>query len=43
MPRALGVHGEAVEHARLADREVGDVDHLLNLPQPFREDLAVLQ
>ena len=28
---ALGVHGEAVEHARLADREVGDVDHLLHL------------
>src|SRR5687768_5420563 len=38
-----GVHGAAVEHARLADREVRDVDHLLDFTQALRLDLAVLQ
>ena len=41
--RALRVHGQAVEHARLADGEVGDVDHLLHLAQALGEDLAVLE
>ena len=37
---ALGVHGQAVEHARLADREVADVDHLLHFAVAFGLDLA---
>ena len=41
--RPLGVHREAVEHARLADREVGDVDHLLHFAQALGLDLAVLE
>ncbi len=41
--RPLGVHRQTVQHARLPDREVGDVDHLLHLAEAFREDLAVLQ
>ena len=41
--RALGVHGEAVEHARLADGEIGDVDHLLHFAQAFGLDLAVFE
>ena len=40
---ALGVHRPAVEHPRLADGEVGDVDHLLHLAVAFGLDLAVLQ
>src|SRR5687768_13305295 len=30
MLRPFGMHGEAVQHARLAHREVRDVDHLLH-------------
>ena len=41
--RALGVHGVAVQHARLSDREVGNIDHLLHLAIAFSLDLAVLQ
>ncbi len=41
--RALRVHAEAIQHARLADRKVGDVDHLLHFAEPFGQDLAVLQ
>src|SRR5690349_8782043 len=41
--RTLRMHGVAVEHARLADGEVGDVDHLLHLAQPLGLDLAVLE
>ena len=37
----FGVHGEPVQHARLADREIGDIDHLLDLAVPFGLDLAV--
>ncbi len=33
----------AVEHPRLADREVGDVDHLLDFAVALRLDLAVLE
>ena len=33
----------AIEHARLADREVGDVDHLLHFAQAFGLDLAVFE
>ena len=40
---ALGLHGEAVQHARLADREIGDVDHLLNFAVALGLDLAVLE
>ena len=43
MPRPLGVHGLAIEHSRLADGEVGDVDHLLDLAVAFGLDLAVLE
>ena len=39
----LGVHGAAVEHARLAHGEVGDVDHLLHFAVALRLDLAHLQ
>ncbi len=39
----LRVHGDAIEHARLADGEVGDVDHFLHFAQAFGEDLAVLE
>ena len=41
--RPLGVHGQAVEHARLADGEVGDVDHLLHFAVALGLDLAVLE
>ena len=41
--RTLGVHGLAVEHARLADRKVEDIDHLLDLAVTFGLDLAVFQ
>ena len=41
--RPLGVHGLAVEHARLTDGEVGDVDHLLHFAVAFGLDLAVLE
>ena len=40
--RALGVHGEAVELAREAHREVGDVDALLHLAEALGIDLAHL-
>ena len=40
---ALGMHGEAVQHARLSDREIGDVDHLLDFAVALGLDLAVLQ
>ncbi len=39
----FGVHGEAVQHARLADGEIGDIDHLLDLAHALGLDLAVLQ
>ncbi|HMI73453.1 MAG TPA: hypothetical protein VK495_02040 [Steroidobacteraceae bacterium] len=41
--RALRVHGVAVQHARLTDREVGNIDHLLDFAVAFSLDLAVLQ
>ncbi len=40
---AFGVHRVAVQHARLADREVGDVDHLLHFAVALRLDLAHFQ
>ena len=40
---ALGMHRQAVQHARLADREIGDVDHFLHFPVALGLDLAVLQ
>ena len=39
----LRVHGVAVEHARLAHGEIGDVDHLLHFAVAFGFDLAHLQ
>ncbi len=41
--RALGVHREAVELTREADREVGDVDHLLHFAETLAADLADLE
>ena len=40
---ALGVHGAAIEHARLTDRQIGHVDHLLHLAQPLGDDFAVFE
>ncbi len=40
---ALGMHGVAVQHAALADREVGDVDHLLHFAVAFGLALAHFQ
>ena len=34
------MHRVAVQHARLADSEVGDIDHLLNFADTFSLDLA---
>ena len=39
----LGVHRESVQHARLSDREVGDVDALLDLAPTLLRDLAHLE
>ena len=39
----LGVHRQAVEHARLADGEVADVDHLLDFAIALGLDLAHLE
>ncbi len=43
MTRSLRVHRQAVQHARLADREVGDVDHLLHFAVALGLDLAHLE
>ncbi|KAG1393877.1 hypothetical protein G6F59_014277 [Rhizopus arrhizus] len=40
---ALGMHGVAVQHAALADGEIGDVDHLLHFAIAFRLALAHFQ
>ena len=42
MISALGRHGQAMELAGEADREVADIDHLLHFALPFGEDLADL-
>src|SRR3970282_743111 len=39
----LRSHGAAVQLAGEADREIANVDHLLNLTDPFRQDLSHLQ
>src|SRR5271166_6625282 len=39
---ALGGDGEPVDLAGETDGEVADVDHLLNLTEPFGDDLACL-
>ena len=41
--RALRMHGQAVQHARLADGEIGNVDHFLYFTVALGLDLAVLQ
>ena len=43
MRRTFGVHRVAVQHARLAHGEVGDVDHLLHFAVALGLDLARLQ
>ncbi len=40
---ALRMHRQAVQHARLPDGEIGNVDHLLDLAIALGLDLAVLQ
>ncbi len=40
--RALGVHGLAVQHARLTDGEVADIDHFLDLAVALGLDFAHL-
>ena len=40
--RPLGGDGQAVDLARQADREIADVDHLLDFAEPFGRDLAGL-
>ena len=37
----FGMHGEAVQHARLPDGKIGDIDHLLDLAVALGLDLAV--
>ena len=41
--RALGLDRQAVEHSRLADSEIADVDHLLHFALAFGDDLAGLE
>ena len=43
MAGAFGSDGKAIKLARVADREIADVDHLLDFAQPFRQRLARLQ
>ena len=43
VPRPFRVHGQTVQHARLADGKVGDIDHLLHFAIAFRFDLAGLE
>src|ERR1700730_11725521 len=40
---ALRMHGQAVQHARLSNRKIGDIDHFLDLAVAFGLDLAVLE
>jgi hypothetical protein len=40
---ALRMHGQAVQHAGLTDRKIGDIDHLLDFAIAFRFDLPVLE
>lgn len=39
---ALRSNGKAVELARQTDREIADIDHLLDLAKSFQDDLANL-
>src|SRR5260370_10285212 len=43
MVRPLGLNRETVKHARLADSEIADVNHLLNFAFTFGNDLAGLE
>ena len=43
MVLSLRLDREAVEHPRLADGEIADVDHLLHFAFAFRDDLAGLE
>ena len=43
MIRALRLNRQAVKHARLADGEIADVDHLLHLAFALGENLARLE
>ena len=42
VPRPLAVHGEPVQLARKAHREIRDIDHLLHLAAPFGQDFSHL-
>ena len=41
--RSLGVHGFAVQHPRLAERKVRDIDHFLDFAVAFGLDFAHLE
>src|ERR1700745_269162 len=41
--RSFRLNCQAVEHARLTDREIADVDHLLYFAFPFGEDFPGLE
>src|ERR1700719_4124971 len=43
MARPFGLNRQTVKHARLADGEIGDVDHLLNFAFTFGENFAGLE
>ena len=43
MLRPFGRDGQAIEHARQADREVADIDHLLHFAFAFGDNLAGLE
>ena len=43
MAGPFGLNRQAVEHARLADREIADVDHLLHFAFAFGDDLTHLE
>src|SRR3979490_888942 len=43
MARPFRLNRQTVKHARLADREIADVDHLLNFAFAFGNDFAGLE
>src|SRR5690348_473204 len=43
MARAFGLNCEAIQHSRLADGEVADIDHLLHFAFAFGDDLSSLE
>src|SRR5256884_8984171 len=43
MARPFGLDGQPVKHARLADREIADINHLLHFAFTFRDDFSSLE